>query len=168
MVLCHSSPEHSHGSYHFIPLYLTTACDTTYGKFSVRCWLQTKTMQVRPGFSPFNLPLVPNPQPRGALLSMSILPTMWNHKRPWPRPPWRWPFIYSLASGAVLEQFAIFVRFSSHLKIEAQQKYSVCSFQKVFLAGISKMVCKHVNLISLSEDAEESRLLPIDLRRNSA
>lgn len=75
----------------------------------------------------------------------------WNHWLPRQRPPpWGGSFIYSSISGPTLEWFPSCVRFSFLPKIDAQQGYLVCSFQRVSLARISRMVGEHVNLFLLS------------------
>lgn len=73
----------------------------------------------------------------------------WNHWLPRQRPPWGGSFIYSSISGPTLEWFPSCVRFFFLPKIEAQQGYLVCSFQRVSLARISRMVGEHVNLFLL-------------------
>lgn len=45
-----AAPENEYKWYHFIPLYLTTECDTTLNRY----WLLTEITQVRPGLSPDN------------------------------------------------------------------------------------------------------------------
>lgn len=66
-------------------------------------------------------------------------------------------------------QFPIFVRFSSFPKIEAPLKYSICSFQKVTLAGKNKMqTCESHFTLREGRYTELSRLLPTDPGGSSA